>query len=114
MSYIIYNIRPIATNLSASEFIQKNKILTGQITNHGLGSGLYGYSNLPNNNNNIIIEEIELKNPIILDTEIKFNKFISASTKLNNLVQNIIKKIPINFKLILDEINNGFIDINML
>ena len=92
MTFFIFNERPNGTKVSASEFIQKGKILMGQITRHGLGSGVYGYARLQERKRKgVVTQKLELKNPVILDTKSKFNKFVRGSTRFNKIIQEIIK-----------------------
>jgi len=116
MTFFIFNERPIGSKLSASEFIQKKHFLSGQITRHGLGSGLYGYAkSQEGKRKSVLTQKIQLENPIILDTKTKFNKFVEASTKLNKIVQDIINGTTEILEKDIDRIKDIFrsLDVNI-
>lgn len=113
--YYIYNFRPQGTPLSSAEYIVKEKNnMTGKIQlfmteTHGLGSGIYGL--VPNENGEIpgaetrsneIVTPITLVNPLILDTNEKFSKFIDLSIFLIQLCKAIINK-DIKNKIVLSK-----------
>jgi hypothetical protein len=112
--YYIFNRRPTKTELSASEFIKKQDMFINkrkivchehdiQFTQHGIGSGIYGYPrkiDIPYEQ----IEQIQLYNPFIIGPEdkkgiIRLNSekagegninFVEFSTNLNILVSKLI------------------------
>jgi hypothetical protein len=81
-STVIFNASKYK-NGHASEYIAPNGNIN--ITNHGIGSGIYGITRLDKNKKQY---KFNLENPYILKNDKECNDYIKASTELNNKLNN--------------------------